>query len=85
MARIIRHEYDTPEFEKRYLAGEPAQSLAQWIGTTVRAVQRAASRRKLTKKRRELIERRAIRKAGNNPPDLVRAYMAVHFVLGRGR
>ena len=41
--------------------------------------------RKIAKKRRELIERRAIRKAGNNPPDLVRAYMAIHFVLGRGR
>lgn len=85
MARIIRPEYDTPEFEQRYLAGESAKSLAEWVGTTAMGIRSAVKRRKLTKKRRELIERRAIRKAGNNSPDLVRAYMAIHFVLGRGR
>jgi hypothetical protein len=85
MARIIRPEYDTPEFERRYLSGESDKSLAEWVGTTVMGIQSAVKRRNLAKKRRELLERRAIRKAGNNPPDLVRAYMAIHFVLARGR
>jgi len=45
MPRARRTEYDSPEFTRRYHAGETLESLAEWLGVNPIAVYRAARRR----------------------------------------
>ena len=85
MPRPRRAEYDSEEFAARYRAGETLESLADWLNVSVTAVFKAAQKRRLQRARMEKVERRATRKLGNNPPDLVRAYIDIHHVLSRGQ
>lgn len=50
MPRPRRAEYDSAEFERRYMSGETIASLAQWLGVTDAAVFKAARRRGLPMK-----------------------------------
>lgn len=51
MARERRAEYDSPEFERRYLAGETLASIAAWLGVHPTAIYKAARLRGMPRRK----------------------------------